>query len=80
MYDVPNLYSFATKELAQDATLAYILAWAKPVYRESHPRLHRLGTDMLRALLATKERRGQRSDRHISRCQNTELTALMCWR
>ncbi len=54
MYDVPNLYSFATKELAQDATLAYILAWAKPAYRESHPRLHRLGTDMLRALLATR--------------------------
>ena len=54
MHDVPNLYSFATKELAQDATLAYILAWAKPGYRESHPRLHRLGTDMLRALLATR--------------------------
>ena len=54
MYDVPNLYSFATKELDQDATLAYILAWAKPAYRESHPRLHRLGTDMLHALLASK--------------------------
>ena len=54
MYDLPNLYSFATKELAQDATLAYILAWAKPAYREFHPRLHRLGTDMLRALLATR--------------------------
>ena len=54
IYNVPNLYSFATKELAQDATLAYILAWATPAYRESHPRLHRLGTDMLRALLASK--------------------------
>ena len=54
MDDVPNLYSFATKELAQDATLAYILAWAKPAYQESHPRLHKLGTDMLQALLATK--------------------------
>ena len=55
MYDVPNLYSFATKELAQDATLAYILAWAKPEYREFHACLHRLGTDMLRALLAKYE-------------------------
>lgn len=50
---VPNLYQFATKELAQDATLAYILAWASPEYRESHSRLHELGTAMLRALLAT---------------------------
>ena len=54
MADIPNLYSFATKELAQDATLAYILAWARPAYRESHPRLHGLGTAMLHALLATK--------------------------
>lgn len=51
--DIPNLYSFATKELAQDATVAYILAWAKPQYRETHPRLHKLGTVLLRALLTT---------------------------
>ena len=54
MTDVPNLYQFATKELAQDATLAYILAWADPKYRKSHSRLHKLGTAMLRALLDTK--------------------------
>ena len=48
-----NLYSFATKELAQDATLAYILAWAHPDYCESHPLCHGLGTVMLRALLST---------------------------
>ena len=54
MTDVPNLYSFATKELAQDATLAYILSWAQPAYRESHRRLHGLGTAMLHALLASK--------------------------
>ena len=52
--DVPNLYSFATKELAQDATIAYILAWAKPQYRESHPRLHQLGTELIRKLLETR--------------------------
>lgn len=54
MTDAPNLYEFATKELAQDATLAYILAWAQPEYRESHRGLHELGTAVLRALLATK--------------------------
>ncbi len=53
MTDVPNLYQFATKELAQDATLAYILAWADPKYRKSHSRLHDLSTAMLRALLDT---------------------------
>ncbi len=52
---LPNLYEFATKELAQDATIAYLLAWADPAYRESHPRLHTLGTELLRSLLQTKE-------------------------
>lgn len=52
---LPNLYGFATKELAQDATIAYLLAWADPAYRESHPRLHTLGSELLRSLLQTKE-------------------------
>ena len=54
MAGTPNLYGFATKELAQDATLAYIMAWADPQYRTSHQRLHALGTELLRALLATQ--------------------------
>ena len=54
MTGIPNLYSFATKELAQDAILAYVLSWAKPEYRESHRRLYELGKTMLRALLATR--------------------------
>ena len=55
MTTTPNLYGFATKELAQDATIAYLLAWADPAYRESHPRLHTLGTGLLRSLLQTQE-------------------------
>ena len=47
MKQVPNLYSFATKELAQDATIAYLLAWAQPHLRDSHPRLNGLGTEFL---------------------------------
>lgn len=52
---LPNLYGFATKELAQDATIAYLLAWADPAYRESHPRLHTLGSELLCSLLQTQE-------------------------
>ena len=55
MTTVPNLYAFATKELAQDATVAYLLAWADPAYREAHPRLHSLGTELLRSLLQTQK-------------------------
>ena len=51
----PNLYDFATKELSQDATIAYILAWADPKYRNSHPQFHDLGTKLLRSLLLTQK-------------------------
>ncbi len=51
----PNLYRFATKELAQDATIAYILEWADPENRKSYPRLHALGIKLLRSLLRTQE-------------------------
>lgn len=51
----PNLYRFATKELAQDATIAYILEWADPEHRKSYPRLHALGIKLLRSLLRTQE-------------------------
>ena len=50
MTSTPNLYRFATKELAQDATLAYLLAWANPSCRNSYPDLHRLGTSLIEAL------------------------------
>ena len=47
----PNLYRFATKELAQDATVAYILEWAKPKYKKSCETLNGLGMCLLRALV-----------------------------
>jgi len=49
----PNLYSFATGELSQDATLAYLLSWAHPDYRDSHPDMHRLGEALLRAFVSS---------------------------
>lgn len=52
---LPNLYGFATKELAQDATIAYLLAWADPAYRDHIRALNTLGTELLRSLLQTKE-------------------------
>lgn len=46
-----NLFSFASKELSQDAIIAWILQWADPVYQEEKPQLHRLGLTLFKALL-----------------------------
>lgn len=56
----PNLYSFATKELSQDAVLAYILAWADPKYRgrpAPDSEMHALGQALLGALVASHPER-----------------------
>lgn len=53
---VPNLYQFATSELSQDATLAYILSWAKPDCRTISPALNDLGERLLRALVGSSAR------------------------
>lgn len=56
-YERPNLYRFATKELDQDATIAYILDWARPEIRDNAApdsddgRLNRLGEELLWALI-----------------------------
>lgn len=53
IYERPNLYRFATKELDQDATLAYLLDWARPEIRDNAApdsddgRLNRLGEELL---------------------------------
>ena len=55
-YFPPNFYSFATKELDQDAVLAYILAWADPKYRNApvpDSKMHALAQALLGALIST---------------------------
>jgi len=49
---VPNLFTHARSELAQDAVIAYILQWASPNYRMSNSEMNALGEHLLRSLLA----------------------------
>jgi hypothetical protein len=59
----PNLFDFATSELSQDAFLCWLLSWARPAHRETHPALHAVA----RALLDDCYRRaGARLPEHLS--------------
>jgi hypothetical protein len=49
---LPNLFTHARSELAQDAVIAYILQWASPNYRMSNSEMNALGEHLLRSLLA----------------------------
>ncbi|WP_428236541.1 PD-(D/E)XK nuclease family protein [Gracilimonas sp.] len=43
----PNIFSFGTTELTQDAMIAWLVAWADPIYKESESALHHLGKSIV---------------------------------
>lgn len=57
--DIPNIFSYATSELSQDAMIVWLLQWASPEYGEADPDLHRTGKEFVRLLA------GKSDDFHI---------------
>jgi hypothetical protein len=51
----PNIFSIATKELSQDAFIAWLLQWADPKNQQYDAELHQCGVAFFKALLAKKE-------------------------
>ena len=47
----PNIFSFATSELSQDALFVWIMKWADPAYAESNPSMHKVGVKFIQLLL-----------------------------
>lgn len=47
----PNIFSFATSELSQDAILAYMLQWADSQYEKVDSRMHALGVSLFHCLI-----------------------------
>ncbi|HEY4060949.1 MAG TPA: PD-(D/E)XK nuclease family protein [Puia sp.] len=48
----PNLFCVATKELAQDGILTWLLQWASPAVAEHNQDLHRCGMTLLQFFMA----------------------------
>ena len=48
----PNLFSFATSELSQDAFICWILSWAAPEYQESEPELNKCANMLVEAFFS----------------------------
>jgi hypothetical protein len=50
----PNIFSYATSELSQDAFICWLLTWAQKDYRDTDPLLHRCANDLLAELFKGK--------------------------
>ena len=52
---VPNIFSFATSELSQDAMFAWLIQWADIEYKDKNPEIHRLAQDFVRLLIGNDD-------------------------
>ena len=52
----PNIFSYATSELSQDAMFAWLLQWASPECAEADANLHLIGQKFVRLLTGKDER------------------------
>jgi hypothetical protein len=63
----PNIFSFATSELSQDAILAYILQWADSKYKKTDSEMYSLGQRLLRMLIDSNEEQVDIRDVEVGR-------------
>lgn len=49
MTNQPNLFKYATSELSQDAAIMWLTEWAKPINKGVDPKLHEIGTILLKS-------------------------------
>ena len=50
-HDRPNLFSYATSELSQDAFICWLAAWADPKFQDSDPGLHQTARDFVVSMI-----------------------------
>ena len=59
----PNLFEYATKELSQDAFLAWLMRWAGPENAQYDSMMQRVGEDFVRMLLGKEGEAGFRVEK-----------------
>lgn len=62
----PNLFSFATSELSQDAFICWLLSWADPEYKEIDSKLNQCAVRFIRALF---KKHGKEAPKMISKVE-----------
>jgi len=53
----PNLFSYATSELSQDAFICWLLSWASPEFKEADEDLHGCATNLVNSLFGKHKKK-----------------------
>lgn len=63
---IPNIFDYATKELSQDAFIAWLIQWAAPENKIYDKELHLCGQEFVRQLIATQHQSNIQSITKVS--------------
>ena len=74
----PNLFSFATKELSQDAMICWLLSWAHPDYKNSDKDLHECAISMIQEMFEKCSMSCPRSIKNITLVQQEKNIDVLC--
>jgi len=73
----PNLFTHATRELSQDAILAWLLQWADPAHKAADETLHETGQFFILKLYETAGQTAPPMDRIAVRTQENNMDILV---
>ncbi|MDB4409588.1 PD-(D/E)XK nuclease family protein [Gammaproteobacteria bacterium] len=77
MVPSPNLFSYATSELSQDAFICWLLKWALPEYKSVNEELHACGTALITAFFV-KDGRAMPSIENVEIKKQYENIDILC--
>ena len=70
----PNLFTYSTKELSQDAMICWLIQWADAKYAGVDDQLHRCGRDFVAALLHQHDVASVPERMEVCLCQQDKLS------
>ncbi len=74
----PNLFSYATSELSQDAMICWLLAWASPDCADEDSELHECGRRLIEALFKVHDRKPPENIRAVEVLKQYEHIDVFC--
>jgi GNAT superfamily N-acetyltransferase len=74
----PNLFSFATSELSQDAFVCWLLSWSAPEYKEIDSKLNQCAIQLIQALFKKHEKEAPKIISNVEVSKQDSNIDILC--
>lgn len=74
----PNLFSYATSELSQDAFICWLLSWASPDFKNSDEDLHGCAANLVKSLFDKHKKKAPSEIKHVEVKKQDNNIDVLC--